>query len=60
VQASKADIDVMKCLGVVSMKAGRTLLYKVSDVVTMFHHWKSPVPTFIKDLVDGKVGEGCG
>ena len=56
-QASKTDMDVMKCLGVVSMKAGRTLLYKVADVVTMFTHWKLAVPFFIREMARGKVCE---
>ena len=48
-------MGVLKYLGVVSMKAGRTLLYKVSDVATMFNHWKSTIPEFVKDMVQGKV-----
>lgn len=54
-QASKTDMDVMKCLGVVSMKAGRTLLYKVADVVSMFTHWKLRVPGFIEEMARGKI-----
>ena len=51
-------MDVMKYLGIVSIKAGRTLLYKVNDVVTMFQHWKSTIPEFIKDIAQGKVSVG--
>ena len=48
-------MDALKCLGVVSLKAGRSLLYKVHDVGTMFQHWRVPIPEFIKDMVEGKV-----
>ena len=52
-------MGVLKYLGVVSMKAGRTLLYKVKDVATMFNHWKSTIPEFIKEMIRGKVRATC-
>ncbi len=51
-------MGALKYLGVVSVKAGRTLLYKVSDVGTMFRHWKSVIPDFVQELIDGKVKGG--
>ena len=47
---------MLKHLGVVSVKAGRTLLYKAVDVVTMFKHWKTSIPQFISDMAQGMVG----
>ena len=55
-QATKTDMAMLKHLGVVSVKAGRTLLYKAVDVVTMFRHWKTNVPNFVNDMAMGKVG----
>ncbi len=46
----------MKLLNVVSQKAGRTLLYRVSDVAKMYPHWKMIIPEFIEELAAGKVG----
>ncbi len=48
----------MKLLGVVSPKAGRTLLYRVSDVAKMYPHWKMIIPDFVEELCAGKVGGG--
>ena len=45
----------MKVLGIVSPKAGRTLLYRVSDVAKMYPHWKMMIPDFIDELCAGKV-----
>lgn len=45
----------MKMLGVVSQKAGRTLLYRISDVAKMYPHWKMIIPEFIEELAAGKV-----
>ncbi len=58
-QSSKPEINLMKLLGVVSPKAGRTLLYRVSDVAKMYPHWKMIIPDFVEELCAGKVGGGC-
>jgi len=47
----------MKVLGVVSPKAGRTLLYKITDVAKMYPHWKMIIPEFIEELCAGKVSD---
>ena len=57
-QSSKPEINLMKLLGVVSPKAGRTLLYRVSDVAKMYPHWKMIIPDFVEELCAGKVGGG--
>jgi len=46
---------MLKYLGVVSVKAGRTLLYKAVDIITMFRHWKTNVPDFVSSLSQGQV-----
>lgn len=55
VQSNKSEINLMKMLGVVSQKAGRTLLYRISDVAKMYPHWKMIIPEFIEELAAGKV-----
>ena len=54
-QASKAEITFLKYFGVVSPKAGRTLVYKMSDVAKMYQHWNIAIPDFVKEICDGKV-----
>jgi hypothetical protein len=39
----------------VSPKAGRTLVYKMSDVAKMYQHWNIAIPDFVKEICDGKV-----
>ena len=53
-QASKAEITFLKYFGVVSPKAGRTLVYKMSDVAKMYQHWNIAIPDFVKEICDGK------
>ena len=53
--ATKAEIGVLKYLGVVGIKAGRSLLYRAADVSKMFAHWRTVVPDFINELSKGKV-----
>ena len=51
----QAEIGVLKYLGVVGVKAGRSLLYSAGDVAKMFAYWKSSLPEFIRQLCKGKV-----
>ena len=53
--ASKAEITFLEYFGVVSPKAGRTLVYKMSDVAKMYQHWNIAIPDFVKEICDGKV-----
>ena len=54
-QASKAEIAFLKYFGIVSPKAGRTLVYKMSDVAKMYQHWNLTIPDFIREICEGKV-----
>ncbi len=54
-QATKTHMAMLKFLGVVSVKAGRTLLYKAVDVITMFQHWRTAIPDFVHQLAQGHV-----
>ncbi len=54
--ATKPEIIGMKTLGVIGLKAGRSLVYRVADVAKMFEHWRSHVPEYIAELCMGKVG----
>ena len=53
--ATKAEISLLKWIGVLGMKAGRALLYKITDVAKMFGYWHLPVSPVVKELCDGKV-----
>lgn len=53
--ASKAEISLLKWIGVLGMKAGRALLYKITDVAKMFGYWHLPVTPLVKELCDGKI-----
>ena len=53
--ATKAEISLLKWIGVLGMKAGRALLYKITDVAKMFGYWHLPVSPLVKELCDGKV-----
>ena len=53
--ANKAEIGILKNLGILGVKAGRSLVYRAVDVAKMFDHWHTAVPEFLKELCDGKV-----
>lgn len=53
--ANKAEIGILKNLGILGVKAGRSLVYRAADVAKMFDHWHSPVPDYLKELCEGKV-----
>ena len=56
--ANKAEIGILKNLGILGVKAGRSLVYRAADVAKMFDHWHSPVPDYLKELCEGTVWGG--
>ena len=48
-------MGALKAAGAVGSKAGRVILYKVTDVAKMFSHWRVPIPQFMEEIINGKV-----
>ncbi len=52
-------MNALKEVGVIGIKACRAIVYKISDVIKMYSHWRIPVPRFLNDLNNGKVSSTC-
>lgn len=48
-------MNYLKLDGIVGLKACRVIIYKIFDVIKMYHHWKLPVPQYLTDLSTGIV-----
>ena len=52
---SRTVMNYLKLDGIVGLKACRVIIYKIFDVIKMYHHWKLPVPQYLTDLSNGIV-----
>ena len=50
-------MGALKAAGAVGSKAGRVILYRVTDVAKMFSHWRVPIPQFMDEILNGQVSE---
>lgn len=48
-------MGALKAAGSVGAKAGRVIVYRVTDVAKMFAHWQRPIPQIIEDICNGIV-----
>ncbi len=48
-------MNALKEVGVIGVKACRSIVYKVEDVIKMFRHFRIPPPMFLHEINNGKV-----